>query len=125
MSGVDALTTLWILSPNVVDVVPGKNSLPLAVMSAVKGVADGHVIQWLTDALQFLSGTTGSSDLARMGIGVWFALLSAGLWRLDLGDIPGRLRLFARVHVGGSQRRARASIRPGSQASPQEFAGAL
>jgi hypothetical protein len=52
---VDPVTALWIVCINVVDEVPGKHSLPIAVLPACKGVADDSIVAWFAPILLFLS----------------------------------------------------------------------
>jgi hypothetical protein len=54
-SQVEPVTSLWIVCINVVDEVEGKQSLPVAVLPASKGVADDSIVDWFIQILVYLS----------------------------------------------------------------------
>jgi hypothetical protein len=51
-SGVRVVGAKWMVAINLVDDVPGKRSLPVAILPPTKGVADRRVVRWFEDMLE-------------------------------------------------------------------------
>jgi hypothetical protein len=66
-SEVEPVIALWIACNKVVGAVPGKHSMPIAVIPASKGVADDSIVNWFMATLAYLGRYSWLDGLSSAG----------------------------------------------------------
>jgi hypothetical protein len=94
-SDVRAMCALWIVAVDLVDDVPGRHSLPVAVLSLTKGVADDHVVGWFGGILEHLGGCPNTQTFATDGdprlVRQFLRPVAVRVLGMDWGKMPRHL----------------------------------
>jgi hypothetical protein len=114
-SDVHAVCALWIVAVNLVDDVPGRHSLPVAVLPSTKGVADDRVVGWFGGIWEHLGGCphvqTIATDGDPRGVRQFLRPVAARVLGMDRGKMPAYLLWMPRhLFLHGGERFSMASI---------------